>query len=63
MSLELEDELGEGMIFRGPGEISHALENGHVSLHAKVNVATPGVDEEGNEDGDRGVHSWSYDLV
>ena len=48
MSLELEGELGEGMIFRGPGEISHALENGHVSLHAKVKCRYTGVDSEGN---------------
>jgi len=49
LSLELEGEKGEGMIFRGPGEIQHALDAGEVSLHAKVKCRFRGVDEEGNE--------------
>src|SRR6056297_2669930 len=34
MSIALDGEKGEGMIFRGAGEIMHALENHVVSLHA-----------------------------
>ncbi|MEM7679620.1 MAG: DNA-directed RNA polymerase subunit beta', partial [Pseudomonadota bacterium] len=49
MSLELEGEKGEGMIFRGPGEIMHALNSGEVSMHAKVKCRYRGVDSEGNE--------------
>ena len=49
MSLELEDQLGEGMIFRGAGEITHALTEGVVSLHAKIKCRYKTVDEEGNE--------------
>ncbi len=49
LSLELDGEKGEGMIFRGPGEIMHALDSGEVSMHAKVKCRYRGVDSEGNE--------------
>ena len=40
---------GEGMIFRGPGEIQHAITEGHLHLHAKIKCRYHGVDEEGNK--------------
>ncbi len=45
LSIALDGEKGEGMIFRGAGEIMHALENDVVSLHAKVKCRYKGVDE------------------
>jgi DNA-directed RNA polymerase subunit beta' len=39
LTIQREGEKGEGMIFRGPGEIQHALAEGHVSLHAKIKSA------------------------
>ena len=48
LSIALDGELGEGMIFRGAGEIMHALENKVVSLHAKVKCRYHGVDENGD---------------
>ncbi len=47
LSIALDGEKGEGMIFRGPGEIMHALENDVVSLHAKVKCRYHTVDENG----------------
>ena len=47
LSIEREGEKGEGMIFRGPGEIMHALENQVVSLHAKIKCRYHSVDENG----------------
>ncbi len=47
LSIALDGEKGEGMIFRGAGEIMHALENNVVSLHAKVKCRYHGVDENG----------------
>ncbi|MBI1300322.1 MAG: DNA-directed RNA polymerase subunit beta' [Alphaproteobacteria bacterium] len=47
MSIEIPGEKGEGMIFRGPGEIMHALENDVVSLHAKIKCRYHTVDENG----------------
>ena len=49
LSIARDGEKGEGMIFRGSGEISHALEEGVVSLHAKIKCRYHGVDEEGNK--------------
>ena len=40
---------GEGMIFRGPGEIQHAITEGHLHLHAKIKCRYHYVDEEGNK--------------
>ena len=48
LSIVLDGEKGEGMIFRDAGEIMHALENNEVSLHAKVKCRFNGVDKEGN---------------
>ncbi|MGH1402606.1 MAG: DNA-directed RNA polymerase subunit beta' [Alphaproteobacteria bacterium] len=47
LSIALDGEKGEGMIFRGPGEIMHALENDVVSMHAKVKCRYHTVDENG----------------
>ena len=49
MTIMREGEKGEGMTFRGPGEVQHALVEGHVSLHAKIKCRYRGVDEEGKE--------------
>ncbi len=49
LSIVLDGEKGEGMIFRDAGEIMHALENDVVSLHAKVKCRFHGLDEEGNK--------------
>ncbi len=48
LSIILDGEKGEGMIFRGSGEIMHALESGVVSLHAKIKCRYHGVDENGD---------------
>ena len=48
LSIALDDQPGEGMIFRGSGEIMHALENKVVTLHSKVKCRYHTVDEEGN---------------
>ena len=47
LTIQREGEKGEGMIFRGPGEIQHALAEGHISLHAKIKCRYHGVDENG----------------
>ena len=49
MTIALDGEKGEGMIFRGPGEIQHALTEGHLSIHAKIKCRYHTVDEEGNK--------------
>jgi len=49
MSLVLDDQKGEGMIFRGTGEIQHAIANNELSLHAKIKCRYEGVDAEGNK--------------
>ena len=49
LTIALDGQKGEGMIFRGPGEIQHAITEGHVSLHAKIKCRYHGVDEEGNK--------------
>ena len=49
LTIQLDGQKGEGMIFRGVGEIQHALENKIVSLHAKVKCRYRTIDEEGNE--------------
>ncbi len=47
LSIALDGEQGEGMIFRGPGEIMHALEAKVVSLHAKIKCRYHGVNAQG----------------
>ncbi|MEZ5814741.1 MAG: DNA-directed RNA polymerase subunit beta' [Alphaproteobacteria bacterium] len=48
LSLARDGEPGEGMIFRGAGEITHALEQGVLSLHAKIKCRYHTVDENGD---------------
>jgi DNA-directed RNA polymerase subunit beta' len=48
LSIALEGEKGEGMTFRGVGEIQHALAVGELSLHAKIKCRYKTVDDEGN---------------
>ena len=48
LSLEREQEKGEGMIFFSVGEIEQALASGVVSLHAKITSQFLGVDTQGN---------------
>ncbi|GJL86252.1 MAG: DNA-directed RNA polymerase subunit beta' [Micavibrio sp.] len=48
MTLQLDGQPGEGMIFRGAGEIQHALEEDAVSLHAKIKCRYHTVDENGD---------------
>ncbi|MGH1398710.1 MAG: DNA-directed RNA polymerase subunit beta' [Alphaproteobacteria bacterium] len=45
MTLALDGEKGEGMIFRGAGEITHALTEGVLSMHAKIKCRYHTVDE------------------
>ncbi|MCK6418539.1 MAG: DNA-directed RNA polymerase subunit beta' [Alphaproteobacteria bacterium] len=47
LSIQLDGQPGEGMIFRDTGEIAHALEQKSVSLHAKVKCRYETVDEQG----------------
>ncbi len=47
LSIAREGEVGEGMTFRGAGEISHALTSRHVSMHAKIKCRYHSVDENG----------------
>ena len=49
LSMEGEDEPGEGMAFTDMGEIQHALDQGCVTLHSKVKARYHGVDPEGND--------------
>ncbi|MAS88174.1 MAG: DNA-directed RNA polymerase subunit beta' [Micavibrio sp.] len=49
MSIELDKQPGEGMIFRGSGEIMHALESKVVTLHTKIKCRYKTVDAEGND--------------
>ncbi len=49
LTIQREGEKGEGMVFRGPGEITHALAEGHVSLHAKIKCRYHGVDADCNK--------------
>ena len=48
LTIALDNQKGEGMVFRGPGEIQHALHEGHVALHAKIKSRYHTVDEDGN---------------
>lgn len=49
LSLARKNEPGEGMIFRGVGEITHALEAGAITLHSKIKCRYEDLDEEGNK--------------
>ncbi len=48
LSIEKENEPGEGMIFGSLDEIEHALEAGAVSLHSKIKARWESVDMDGN---------------
>jgi DNA-directed RNA polymerase subunit beta' len=47
ITLQLEGEKGEGNVFADVAEIEHALEAGHVSLHAKIKCRRKKVDING----------------
>ncbi len=47
LSLDRDGEKGEGMMFSDLAEIEQAIDNGSVSLHAKVKAMYDGVDAEG----------------
>ena len=49
LTISRDGEKGEGMVFRGSGEIQHAITEGHLSLHAKIKCRYHGVDAEGNK--------------
>ncbi len=48
LSIMSENEPGENMAFSSIAEIEHALDNGVVSLHARIRGRFTGIDEEGN---------------
>ena len=48
LSLESEDELGEGMIFSGIPEVKHALDAKCLSMHAKIKARISVIDSTGN---------------
>ncbi len=47
LSLLRDGATGEGMVFRGPGEVQHALDAGAVDLHAKIRCRYHTVDADG----------------
>ena len=47
MTMERDNEPGEGMMFADMGEVQHALDSKVLSLHAKIIARYHGVDEEG----------------
>ncbi|MEZ5937677.1 MAG: DNA-directed RNA polymerase subunit beta' [Hyphomonadaceae bacterium] len=49
LSIERENEPGEGMVFTDLAEIEHALQSGSVTLHAKVKARFTTRDESGAE--------------
>lgn len=49
LSLQREGEKGEGMAFSSLGEVEYALNEGVVSMHAKIQALVPWVDEAGNK--------------
>ena len=50
LTLEKENEPGEGMCFADMGEVEHALFTGSVSLHAKVKAKFEVVNEDGSRE-------------
>ncbi|MEO0714573.1 MAG: DNA-directed RNA polymerase subunit beta', partial [Pseudomonadota bacterium] len=50
LSIEKENEPGEGMAISDVDELEHALDGGHLSLHAKIKARFDGVDADGNPD-------------
>ncbi len=49
LSIALDNQKGEGMVFRGPGEVQHALTEGHIHIHAKIKCRYKTIDADGNE--------------
>ncbi|MDJ0920616.1 MAG: DNA-directed RNA polymerase subunit beta' [Henriciella sp.] len=49
LSLDKDNEPGEGSMISDMAEMEHALSTGHLSVHAKVKARYVGVDEAGNE--------------
>ena len=47
LSIQKDDEPGEGLVFADMAEMEHALQNGVVTLHAKIKMRYNGVDENG----------------
>ncbi len=47
LSLDRDEEVGNGMMFTDLAEIEQALDNGFVSLHSKIKAMYEGVDDEG----------------
>ncbi|MEE8351537.1 MAG: DNA-directed RNA polymerase subunit beta', partial [Rhodospirillales bacterium] len=49
LTIERDDEIGEGMAFLDVAEIQHALDAGVVTLHSKIEARYQGIDEDGKE--------------
>ena len=47
LSVQKDNEPGEGLIFTDTAELEHALDSGAVTLHAKIKMRYNGVDENG----------------
>ncbi len=47
LSMEAEEEVGDGMAFVDMGEIEHALAHGAITLHSKIKARYHSVDENG----------------
>ena len=48
MSLVNDEDKGEGLIFSNISEIKHALNSGHLSLHAKIKARFESMDQDDN---------------
>ena len=48
LSIEADNEPGEGMIFANLGELHHAIDNGIVTLHTKIKGRFKTIDADGN---------------
>ncbi|MDX5362227.1 MAG: DNA-directed RNA polymerase subunit beta', partial [Alphaproteobacteria bacterium] len=48
LTLDRPNEPGEGMAFAGMDEVEHALENGAITLHSKIQTRYKTVDDDGN---------------
>ena len=49
LSLEMDNEPGEGMAFGSLAELEHALHNDVITLHSKIKMRHETVDSEGND--------------
>ncbi|MEP4804112.1 MAG: DNA-directed RNA polymerase subunit beta', partial [Hyphomicrobiales bacterium] len=49
LSMQADNEPGEGMVFGDIAEVQHALDNGVVTLHSKIKGRFNTVDEDGNK--------------